>query len=96
MGFLATLVGTTASTPSRRLQPRGGNPIQLPALRDNRMKDSALLLIAAASFGVLSWGIWHYFRADAPSVISMLMVIGLIADNARLRRLLRSKRHRDD
>lgn len=55
------------------------------------MKDRALLVVIGSLFAGLGWMIWHYFWGQAPWVISTVLLVSVIADNARLRRRLRSK-----
>jgi hypothetical protein len=50
------------------------------------MKDASALVVAAVVFAAFSWLFWHFLGSDAFSVISMLAVIVLLADNFRLRK----------
>lgn len=54
------------------------------------MKDGLLLLLAAIVLSVLGWGFWHYLDEDAFTIFSMLVLITVAIDNARLRRKLKS------
>ncbi|MCS0659990.1 hypothetical protein [Massilia terrae] len=59
------------------------------------MKDRAFLLVTGLLFASLGWAIWHFFGLDSPWVISIVLLVAVIADNARLRRRLRSKSEDD-
>lgn len=54
------------------------------------MKDIALLILASAIFAAFGWAFWHYLGDDGFSAISLVALVILAADNARLRRRLRS------
>lgn len=60
------------------------------------MKDRALLVLMGVLFTSLGWATWHYLRGEAPWVISTVVLVSVIADNARLRRQLRSKSGHED
>lgn len=60
------------------------------------MKDRALLILVGVLFACLGWATWHYLGGEAPWVISTVVLVSVIADNARLRRRLRSKSDHDD
>jgi uncharacterized membrane protein YfcA len=55
------------------------------------MMDSVLLLAAGLIMAFVSWAAWSYFGSDTPSIIVTLVLIGVAADNIRLRRQLRAK-----
>lgn len=55
------------------------------------MMDSVLLLAAGLVMAIASWAVWNYFGSETPSIIALLVLVGVAADNVRLRRLLREK-----
>jgi len=55
------------------------------------MKDSIHLLFAGVVLSVIAWALWHYGAGDAFGTISTITLIGVVADNVRLRRTLRAK-----
>lgn len=55
------------------------------------MKDSLLLLVTGVACSFVAWAFWHYLGNDAFSVMNTLVLVGFVADNFRLRRLLRSR-----
>lgn len=57
------------------------------------MKDRLLLLIAAAALAIAAWGFWHFLDDDAFAVITLIALVGVVADNHRLRRKLRERTH---
>ena len=57
------------------------------------MKDQALLLLAGVACATLAWAFWHFLGAEAFNVITLLTLVSVIADNFRLRSLLRKKKH---
>jgi hypothetical protein len=59
------------------------------------MKDSLLLLATGAGASVVAWAFWHYLGSDGFSVLNIIFVIYISADNFRLRRQLREKKPRD-
>jgi hypothetical protein len=56
------------------------------------MKDRLLLLAASIACSLLAWAFWHYLGGDAPSALVTIMLVVVVADNARLRRQLRASR----
>jgi len=59
------------------------------------MKDSLLLLAAGAGASVVAWAFWHYLGSDGFSVLNIIFVIYISADNFRLRRQLRERKTKD-
>lgn len=55
------------------------------------MKDRVWLVLIGVLYAGLGWAIWHFFGAEAPWVISTLVLVAVIVDNARLRCRLRNK-----
>jgi uncharacterized membrane protein YfcA len=55
------------------------------------MMDSVFLLVTGLLMAFVSWAVWSYFGSDTPSIIVTLVLIGVAADNFRLRRQLRAK-----
>jgi hypothetical protein len=55
------------------------------------MKDAFHLMITGAALSVIAWALWHYGAQDAFGSISTITLIGVVADNVRLRRALRTK-----
>ena len=55
------------------------------------MKDAVHLLITGAALSVITWALWHYGARDAFASVSTITLIGVVADNVRLRRTLRAK-----
>lgn len=56
------------------------------------MKDSLSLLATAAVVSSAAWAFWHYLGNDALSTFTTIVLVGVVADNVRLRRQLRTKR----
>lgn len=56
------------------------------------MRDAVSLLLASALFAALSWAFWHYLGDDAFDAISIIAIVILGAENARLRKQLRAVR----
>jgi len=54
------------------------------------MKDSLLLLVTGAGISLIAWAFWHYLGNDAFSTLTALVLVGLVADNFRLRRQVRA------
>lgn len=54
------------------------------------MKDAIALLLAGLVAAGAAWLFWHWLGEQGASVLLMLMLIVVSADNLRLRRLLRS------
>ena len=59
------------------------------------MKDSLLLLATGVGASVVAWAFWHYLGSDGFSVLNIIFVTYISADNFRLRRQLREKKPRD-
>lgn len=55
------------------------------------MKDSLLLLATGAGVSLVSWAFWHYLGNDALSTLNSIFLVGVVADNFRLRRQLRAR-----
>ncbi|MBZ2206466.1 hypothetical protein I4X03_004240 [Massilia sp. R798] len=55
------------------------------------MNDRLLLLIIAAAVGNAAWAFWHFFGDDAFAALSLIALVGVVADNHRLRRKLRDR-----
>jgi hypothetical protein len=53
------------------------------------MKDSLLLLTTGAGVSLVAWAFWHYLGNDALSTLNTVVLVGVVADNFRLRRQLR-------
>jgi hypothetical protein len=56
------------------------------------MKESVLLLVTGAGISLAAWAFWHYLGNDASCTLLTIVLIGVVADNARLRRQLRGRR----
>lgn len=56
------------------------------------MRNTALLLLAVALCSGLAWAFWHYLGNDAFSAMSILVIVILGAENARLRKQIRADR----
>ena len=56
------------------------------------MKDSILLLTVAVIIAYAAWVFWHYVGLNGFELISTLIVVSLVVDNARLRRELKKRR----
>jgi hypothetical protein len=56
------------------------------------MKDSLLLLATGIGVSLASWAFWHYLGNDALCTLTTIMLVGVVADNMRLRRQLRAIR----
>lgn len=57
------------------------------------MKDRLFLVIAAAAFATGAWAFWHFLGDDAFAAITLIALVGVVADNHRLRRKLRERTH---
>lgn len=55
------------------------------------MKDFVLLLVTGAGVSLFAWAFWHYLGNDAACILTTVVLVGVVADNARLRRRLREK-----
>lgn len=55
------------------------------------MRDTVLLGLASVLCGAFAWAFWHYLGKDAFSAMSMIVIIVLAAENARLRKRLRDR-----
>ena len=51
-----------------------------------------MLLLASALLALLAWAFWHYLGTDAFSAMSIIAILLLGVDNARLRVKLRASR----
>jgi hypothetical protein len=58
------------------------------------MMDSVLLLATGLLMAFVSWIVWSFFGIETPGVIAILLLVGVSADNYRLRRRLRDKEKR--
>lgn len=56
------------------------------------MRDSLLLLATGAAISLAAWAFWHYLGNDAFGTLTTVVLVGVVADNVRLRRQLRSLR----
>lgn len=87
------MAGSRAASPSGNLRQKAGVQHTIPpAHEDIRMRDTALLLLASALCCAFAWAFWHYLGKDAFSAMSILVIVILGADNARLRKHLRTGR----
>lgn len=59
------------------------------------MKDSLFLIIAGLLCAALAWMFWHFAGASGFSILTAIGFVYLIADNRRLRNLLKSKPQAD-
>jgi uncharacterized membrane protein YfcA len=59
-------------------------------LKESLMKDGLLLLITGLVCAGFSWLFFKYMGKDAFSVLTLVVMVGAVADNARLRRRLRA------
>ena len=55
------------------------------------MKDSLLLLATGFGVSLAAWAFWHYLGNDAFSTLNTVILVGVAADNFRLRRQLRER-----
>jgi hypothetical protein len=56
------------------------------------VKDSILLLTVAMIVAYAAWVFWHYVGLNGFELLSTLIVVSLVVDNARLRRELKKRR----
>jgi hypothetical protein len=56
------------------------------------MKDSLSLLATGAGVSLIAWAFWHYLGNDAFSTLTTVVLVGVVADNFRLRRKLRARK----
>lgn len=56
------------------------------------MKDNASLLIAGIICAVCAWMFWYFFGSDAADVMVVIALLMVMADNFRLRKLLRKQK----
>jgi hypothetical protein len=56
------------------------------------VKDSILLLTVAVIVAYAAWVFWHYVGLNGFELLSTLIVVSLVVDNARLRRELKKRR----
>jgi acid phosphatase family membrane protein YuiD len=59
------------------------------------MKDVAALLLASATVSALAWAFWNYLGDAGYTVIATMVIIALLADNARLRNRIRAGKDAD-
>lgn len=52
------------------------------------MKDQLALAVSALTVAAIAWAFWHFLGTDAVTVMLLLALVGVTADNARLRRRL--------
>lgn len=52
------------------------------------MKDRLALVVGAVAFSALGWAFWHFLGNDALNAMLILALVGVVADNVRLRRRL--------
>jgi hypothetical protein len=55
------------------------------------MKDPLLLLATGVGVSLAAWAFWHYLGSDAFSTLNTVVLVGVVADNVRLRRQLRRR-----
>lgn len=55
------------------------------------MKDTLLLLATGVACSLVAWAFWHYLGNEAFSTLNTLVLVGVVADNFRLRRKLRAQ-----
>lgn len=55
------------------------------------MKDRLLLLLAAAVSAIGAWAFWHFLGDDGFAAITLIALVGVVADNYRLRQKLRDR-----
>jgi hypothetical protein len=55
------------------------------------MKDALLLLATGVGVSFASWAFWHYLGNDALCTLTTITLVGVVADNMRLRRQLRKR-----
>lgn len=53
------------------------------------MNDRIVLLVSALAMSLGAWAFWHFLGEDALDVLVLVALICAIADNWRLRRVLR-------
>ena len=58
------------------------------------MKDSVRLFITAIAVSVCAWALWHFLKDDAFAAIALIALVGVVADNRRLRRALRDSNNK--
>lgn len=56
------------------------------------MRDSLLLLATGVACSLAAWAFWHFLGNDAWGTLITITLVGVVADNARLRRQLRELR----
>lgn len=56
------------------------------------MKNIVRLLLAGALCSAFAWAFWHYLGNDAFSAMSIIVIVILGGENARLRKQLRARR----
>lgn len=55
------------------------------------MKDRLLLVIAAATLAIGAWAFWYFLGDDALTMLTLIALVVVVADNRRLRRKLRER-----
>jgi hypothetical protein len=55
------------------------------------MKDALLLLVTVVAWSFFFWAFRHLLGNDALNVVTTLALVGVVADNYRLRRQLRAR-----
>jgi hypothetical protein len=53
------------------------------------MSDRILLIVTALTCSFATWAFWHYLGQDALDVLVLVALICALADNWRLRRVIR-------
>ncbi len=53
------------------------------------MKDQIWLILCALGCAAVAWAFWHYLDNHAVSVLTLIAMVSVVADNLRLRRKLR-------
>jgi hypothetical protein len=56
------------------------------------MRDTVLVLLAAALCAASAWAFWHFLGNDAFSAMSIIVIVILGAENGRLRKQIRAHR----
>jgi len=53
-------------------------------------KDQIWLIFCALGCAAAAWAFWHYLDTHAVSVLALIALLSVVADNLRLRRKLRA------
>ncbi|NMF87309.1 hypothetical protein [Aromatoleum petrolei] len=56
------------------------------------MRDGIYLMASAIALAAIGWVFWHFAGESGFEIISTVALVAVVADNIRLRRLLRSSR----